>query len=124
MAEAAAPVVEVEVDTAAAPLAAPGAAPLAAPAIQVEDEEVPLAVMDIEDDIEDEITDDQELFEVENEEVPLANTGIIENVHHCITHFIELIIAGVLSLYYVGSTKKEKKEITGLKKDIDDKERR
>ena len=118
-----APIVQTEVDTVEV---APTVVPLAAPVVEVEDEEVPLAVMDVEDEIEDDNVEaeDDGLIELENEEVPLANTNIIENVHHCIMHFIELIIAAALSVYYVGSTKKQKKEITGLKKEIEDKERR
>ncbi len=123
VAAAPAPVMEAEVQTL---VAAPAVAPVA-PVIEVEDEEVPLAVVDLEDDIEmedDEATGDQELMEVEDEEVPLTNTSIVESVQHCITHYVGLIIAAVLSAFYVGSAKKQKKEITGLEKELDEKERR
>ena len=125
---ATAPVVEAEVETLAAPM--PAAAP-AVPVVQVVDEEVPLAVLDVEDEVEAdngvaEAADNQELITVEDEETPLANTklDIIENAHKCATHFGGMIVAAALSAYYVVSSKKRDKEITDLRKERDSKERR
>ncbi|MCI8355621.1 MAG: hypothetical protein HFI47_11245 [Lachnospiraceae bacterium] len=84
--------------------------------VELEEEEVPLAVMDEEDIQEpaDETEEDEEVVVVEDEEVPLAN-NLVESAKHCILHFWEWLIAAVLAGYYVINTKKEKNEIAELK---------
>ncbi|XCP84468.1 hypothetical protein ABXS75_15595 [Roseburia hominis] len=111
-----------------APVAAPVAAaatpaPTPTPATPVEvieDEEVPLAVVDTENE-----EDVQELAPIEDEETPLANMDLKESVKHCILHIIELLIAGGLAIFYIGDTSKQKQKIRELKEKIDsDNERR
>ena len=108
------------------PAATPGAAvtPVAAvadtvtpPVVQVDDPDVPLSVL------EDE-ADDQEMVGIEDQEVPLANTDLVDNVKHCILHFIEWLLAAIMAGAYIGSTRKQKKEIAELKRELDDEEKR
>ena len=93
----------------------------AAPVVAVQDDEVPLAVMDVEDELQE--SDEQGLTPIEDEETPLANKDLVESVRHCILHFIELILAAIMGGTYIGSTRKQKKEIAALKKELEDKER-
>jgi hypothetical protein len=110
---------------AAAPAAADAQAP-EAPTVELEDEEVPLGVMDLEADDELAETDDQEAFvELDDEEVPLADAAALaQSAGHGISHIIEIVATGVLSVFVAGSNRKQKKEISELKKELDDKGRR
>ena len=130
VADAAVPAVDMEVQTltavpAAAPAAADAQAP-EAPTVELEDEEVPLGVMDLEADDELAETDDQESFvELDDEEVPLADAAALaQSAGHGISHIIEIVATGVLSVFVAGSNRKQKKEISELKKELDDKGRR
>ncbi len=130
VADAAVPAVDMEVQTltavpAAAPAAADAQAP-EAPTVELEDEEVPLGVMDLEADDELAETDDQEAFvELDDEEVPLADAAALaQSAGHGISHIIEIVATGVLSVFVAGSNRKQKKEISELKKELDDKGRR
>ncbi|MCI9096464.1 MAG: hypothetical protein HFI95_09795 [Lachnospiraceae bacterium] len=130
VADAAVPAVDMEVQTltavpAAAPADADAQAP-EAPTVELEDEEVPLGVMDLEADDELAETDDQESFvELDDEEVPLADAAALaQSAGHGISHIIEIVATGVLSVFVAGSNRKQKKEISELKKELDDKGRR
>ena len=130
VADAAVPAVDMEVQTltavpAAVPAAADAQAP-EAPTVELEDEEVPLGVMDLEADDELAETDDQESFvELDDEEVPLADAAALaQSAGHGISHIIEIVATGVLSVFVAGSNRKQKKEISELKKELDDKGRR
>ncbi len=132
VADAAVPAVDMEVQTlTAVPAAAPAAADAdaqapEAPTVELEDEEVPLGVMDLEADDELAETDDQESFvELDDEEVPLADAAALaQSAGHGISHIIEIVATGVLSVFVAGSNRKQKKEISELKKELDDKGRR
>ena len=113
------------------PTVVPAAAPAALATvddtlIQVEDEEVPLAVLTDEQEELSEAADSEDeqlLTTVEDEEVPLAN-NVVENVRNCILHFLEWLVAAALGGYYVVSTRKQKKEIAELRRvEHDDEER-
>ena len=135
VADAAAPAMDMEVQTltavpAAAPVAPVPAAADAqapeAPTVELEDEEVPLGVMDLETDDELAETDDlTPVVELEDEEVPLADAAALaQGATHGISHIVEIVTTGVLSVFFAGSTRKQKKENSELKKEMDDKERR
>ncbi|WP_300773346.1 hypothetical protein [uncultured Acetatifactor sp.] len=72
-----------------------------------EDEDVPLPV---EEDEEPEMED------LEDDTVPLSSPDLVVGAKHCITHFLELILAGGVTAYGFGSTRKQKKEIDDLKR--------
>ena len=119
----------------AAPAAAAPVAPVPAvadaqtpeaPTVELEDEEVPLGVMDLEADDELADTDEQTpVVELEDEEVPLADAAALaQSAGHGVSHIIEIVTTGVLSVFFAGSTRKQKKEVSELKKELDDKERR
>ena len=105
------------------PVAAPAAIPLAAGAVaqaeepaapeivQVGDEEVPLAVLD---------EDDQGLQEVDDEETPLADVALGSGVFHHIQHICELAASGLLPVFLAGSNRKKKKEVDKLKEQLDE----
>jgi hypothetical protein len=114
--------------TAPAPVAPTPAAVTApvAPVVTVPDDEVPLAVLDVEDELQrlaEQIAGEDGLTSIEDEETPLANMNLTASVKHCILHFIELILAAILGGAYVGSTRKQKKEIAEIKKKLEDEER-
>ncbi len=88
--------------------------PAATPLVNVPDEEVPLAVIDTDDE-----EDLQELVPVEEEETPLANKTLKESVKHCILHIIELLIAAGLAVFYIGDTSKQKRKIRKLQEQLD-----
>lgn len=67
--------------------------------------------------------DVQETVNITDEEVPQAEFGGTPSVKHCPMHFIELILAAIMGGAYVGSTRKQKKEIKELKKGLGDEER-
>ena len=46
----------------------------------------------------------------------MVSPEIAVGAKHCVTHFLELILAGGVSAYGIGSTRKQKKEINELKK--------
>jgi len=103
----------------ATPAAAPAVTP-AGPAVTpvvpeeqtvIEDEEVPLAVMDEEEP--------EELQNIEDEEVPLADMPLVSGVQHTVQHILELGGAGLLPLLLAGSNRKKKKEVTELKKRLE-----
>lgn len=114
---------------AAAPVA-PAVTPAAAvaptaPVVTVPDEDVPLGVMDLEDELQrlaEQLVGGEGLTSIEDEEVPLANTNLATNVGHYVIHIIELILAVITGGVYVG-TRKQKKEIAELKKGLGDEER-
>ena len=92
----------------------------------VPDEEVPLAVVE-EDDLvdldEEQDENEREIEQIEDEEVPLVNVDSGMSQSHRILHYTELILAAVMGGAYIGSTRKQKKEISALKKRRDDEER-
>ena len=64
-------------------------------------------------------------LELEDEEVPLADAAALaQSASHGVSHIIEIVTTGVLSVFFAGSTRKQKKEVSELKKELDDKERR
>lgn len=65
----------------------------------------------------------QGLTSIEDEDTPLANMNLPHAIRHCILHIIELILAAIMGGVYVGSTRKKKKEIAELKKELGDEER-
>lgn len=65
----------------------------------------------------------QEFTEVQDEEVPLDNTNLAQSVKHCVLHFMELLMAAVVGGAYIGSTRKQKREIAKMKKGHGDEER-
>ena len=75
--------------------------------------------------IEDQDEDDQEIAELEDGEVPLVNMDSDQGLGlgHRVMHYTELILAAVMGGAYIGSTRKQKKELSALKKKIDDEER-
>lgn len=105
------------------------AAPVVVP---VAEEEVPLAVVDLEEDDDEEETlqglveeaeeagEEQDLVSVAEEEVPLAN-NVVEEVKKCATHFWVWILTAIMSVFYVGSTRKQKKELEELRNGVEDK---
>nr|WP_300858568.1 hypothetical protein [uncultured Acetatifactor sp.] len=98
----------------------------AAPEIEIPDEDVPLAVMDDEEDVQapvEQPEEDQETVTITDEEVPLADMGSTPNVKHTPLHYAELILAAVLGGAYFGSNRKQRKEIKELKKELGDEER-
>ena len=105
------------------------AAPTPAPAgVTVPDDTVPLAVLEEEDElqsIEDQDEDDQAVVQLDDGEVPLANIETDQGmgVSHRILHYTELILAAIMGGAYIGSTRKQKKELSALRKRIDDEER-
>ncbi|MCI8712122.1 MAG: hypothetical protein HFH23_07550 [Ruminococcus sp.] len=110
--------------TPAAPTPATAVAP-PTPVITVPDEDVPLGVMDLEDELQrlaNQLVGGEGLTSIEDEEVPLANTNLATNVGHYVIHIIELILAVITGGVYVG-TRKQKKEIAKLKKELGDEER-
>lgn len=126
------PLAESVLDT---PVAAPAAAPVAAaPAaqadqaaqedqevVQIDDGEVPLAVLDEEDPsgVEDEAADG--LLNIEDEETPLA-AAALGGVQHTVQHLLELGGAGILPIFLAGSNRKKKKEVSELKEQLKDRE--
>jgi len=111
----------------AAPVVTPAAAAVTppAPVVTVPDEEVPLGVMDLEDELQrlaEQLVGGQGLTSVEEEDVPLANTNLAANVRHYVIHIIEVILAVLTGGVYIG-TRKQKKEIAELKKGLEDEER-
>lgn len=119
--DAAVPAVAPAIPAAVTPVVpVPPAVPEVDDPVVVEDEEVPLAVMDD----ENETVNDPELEELEDEEVPLANSNLTQSTRHRIMHIIELIMAVAMSVFYVGDTKKQEKEISKLKTKFNDKEKR
>ena len=68
----------------------------------------------------DETTDDQILQEVGDEEVPLAAGGIVGGLQHNFQHVCELFASGFLPLLLVGSNRKRRKEVSELKKQLND----
>lgn len=75
--------------------------------VDSEEEDVPLPV-----DEEEE----SDLEDIEDEDLPMSSSDVIMGAKHCITHFLELILAGGVTAYGFGSTRKQKKEIDDLKK--------
>lgn len=108
--------------TAAPALAAAVPAPAAPAAVPVADDPVPLAVMGDEDqqEAQEEITDDPGLQEVQDEDVPLAAGGIVGGLQHNFQHVCEAFASGFLPLLLLGSNRKRRKEVSELKKQIDD----
>ena len=80
-----------------------------------------MAVMDTDDGVQ--AVDENELTSITDEETPLDNMNLAESVRHCILHFIELILAAIMGGAYIGSTRKQKKEIADIKKKLEDEER-
>ena len=72
-----------------------------------EEEEVPLPVED---------EDDSGEVDIDDETLPLVSPDLVMGTKHCISHFLELILAGGVTAYGFGSTRKKKKEIDELKK--------
>lgn len=89
--------------------------------VQIEDEEVPLAVLDEEDEEDglDEIEDEEGLLDIEDEEVPLAEAVVSSGVHHYVQHVCELVASGLLPIFLAGSNRKKKKEVSGLKERLE-----
>ena len=75
--------------------------------VDPEEDEVPLPVEDEED---------TEIEDIEDDPLPMSSPDLIVGAKHCITHFLELILAGGVTAYGFGSTRKQKKEIDDLKK--------
>ncbi len=74
-------------------------------------------------DDETQTANEDELTPIVDEETPLDNMNLAESVRHCILHFIELILAAIMGGAYIGSTRKQKKEIADIRKKLEDEER-
>lgn len=98
-----------------------------APEIVIPDEDVPLTVVnDDEEEVQapvEQPEDVQETVNITDEDVPLADMGGTPNAKHTPLHYAELILAAVLGGVYVGSNRKQRKEIKELKKELGDEER-
>ena len=83
--------------------------------VQVEDEEVPLAVLDEED-----AEGNQELQEIDEQETPLADMALSSGVFHHIQHICELAASGLLPIFLAGSNRKKKKEVSELREQLEE----
>ncbi len=77
------------------------------PAEEDEEDVPPLAVTDEEE---------AEYVDIDEESLPLVSPEIAISAKHCVTHILEYILAGGVTAYGIGSTRKQKKEINELKK--------
>ena len=93
--------------------------------IEVPDDAVPLGVMEDEDELQSIEDQDEEIAELEDGEVPLVNMDSDQGMGlgHRVVHYTELILAAIMGGAYIGSTRKQKKELSALRKRIDDEER-
>ena len=98
-----------------APAAPAGAAAPAAPVVAVQDDEVPLANIDLGEEDGEEPVGVEELVGIEEEEVPLAN----EDIHDCcIFHFLEMLLAIIILAWYTHNSKKRQKRIFELREQL------
>ena len=84
--------------------------------VEIDEEDVPLAVMDEED-----AGDEEELDTIEDEETPLASMAVAEGVRHYFQHILEVGGAGLLPAIFAASNRKKKKEVNELKEQLGDK---
>ena len=107
-----------------APTPAAAAVAPVAPVVTVPDNEVPLGVMEQEEEPEELINQpiENELMQIEDEDVPLASTDLAASGRHWVIHIIELILAAIMGGTYV-ETRRQKKELLELKKRLEDEER-
>ncbi|MCI8895135.1 MAG: hypothetical protein HFI42_12280 [Lachnospiraceae bacterium] len=71
----------------------------------------------------DDEEDNQEGQEIEDDDVPLAVMDNVADDQHCPLHLAGLILAAVTGGAYIGATRKQKKQIAKLEKELGDKER-
>ncbi|MCM1561091.1 MAG: InlB B-repeat-containing protein [Butyrivibrio sp.] len=87
----------------------------AAAVVAVSDEEVPLANIDLGDGDGEEPVGVEELVGVEDEEVPL----LFEDLHDCcILHFLEMLIATFLLVWYTHNSKKRQNRVFELREQL------
>ena len=102
------------VPVAGAPVPVAAGAPVPqAPVVAVEDEEVPLAVLDVEDE---QGLENPEIVEVEDEDVPLANAEV-EDTRHAAPYVWGGLLAAALAGGYVGNKKIKQKRMLIAGKD-------
>lgn len=77
------------------------------PAEEDEEDVPPLAVADEEE---------TGYVDIDDESLPLVSPEIAIGTKHCVTHILEYILAGGVTAYGVGNSRKQKKEIKELKK--------
>lgn len=77
------------------------------PAEEDEEDVPPLAVTD---------EDEAGYVDIDEESLPLVSPEIAIGAKHCVTHILEYILAGGVTAYGIGSSRKQKKEINELKK--------
>lgn len=106
------------------PVVEPGVVPVVPAGLtQIDEEEVPLAVLDEEDLGEEDVDgseDGQGLREIGDEETPLAQAALAGGVQHHFQHILEVGVSGLLPIFLAGSNRKKKKEVSELKKQLED----
>ncbi len=95
--------------TPATPATVTPVTPVTATIVQVPDEQVPLANIDVAKD---------ELKEVPDEKVPLANMDLDQH-KCCILHFLIMLLALIVELFYTRSMKKRQARIFELREQIE-----
>ncbi len=106
-------VVEPAPVAAAAPTAVVETIPEAEEIEEIEEDPVPLGVLD----------DEEEggLEEIEEEDVPLAAMEAVSGLQHTFQHVCELVASGILPFFLLGSNRKKKKELSELKDQVEGK---
>lgn len=82
-----------------------------------------MTVIDEEDDNPDQAGNNPQEEDIEERETPLAVMDNAADAQHCPLHILELILTAVMGGAYIGSTRKQKKEIAKLEDKLGDKER-
>ncbi len=98
---------------AAAPTPVAEVIPAAEEVEEIEEDPVPLGVID---DEEEEMP-----AEIEDEEVPLAAMEAVGGLSHTFQHICELVASGILPFFLLGSYRKKKKELSELEDQMEDK---